>query len=320
MVLQPGQAIRIYTGSPIPDGADAVVMQEDVTVEGQNLTLSAAVTEGNCIRLQGEEVQNGDLLLQPGALITPASIGVLTEIGLTQAIFYKRPRVAIIGTGSELVQAGMKLAPGQIYESNSVAIREAAKLAGADVVSSCVVGDEATAVKSAIESAFKNADVIITCGGISVGDHDLVREAFGSLGVKEVFWRVAMRPGKPFYFGLSADGKPVFGLPGNPVSALVTFFVFVRPALRQMMGLPNEEPWLKAILAAPFKKHKGRDEFVRAKSLVAAELTLEPTEGQGSHMLTGLANADYLIHLPESKECFQRGDVVYAKKLSWGLV
>lgn len=318
--LSPGQAHRVFTGSPLPPNADTVVMQEDVEVNDGMIMICKPVKSGSNVRHKGEELAKGALVFDAGALINPAALGVLATLGLAQANVYKRPRIAIIGTGNELVSPGAELQPGQIYESNTYAVSAAVTLMGGEVVGIHHVKDRAEDIDGAMSQGLAQADVVITCGGVSVGEHDLVRASAEKLGVAEIFWRVAMRPGKPFYFGLGPQGQPVFGLPGNPVSALVTFFVLIRPALRKMVGLGKEDAWIRAELGAPIKKQKGREEFVRAISQVAANLTVVPTEGQGSHMLTGLSDAEYLIHLPEFMDSFANGDVVTVKKLHWGLV
>ena len=318
--LQEGECARVFTGSPIPAGADAVVMQEDAKADSAAITLTQTIQTGEGVRYQGEEAKAGQLIFESGTLISPPVLGVLSELGIARANVHKRPRVAIVGTGSELAAPGAELKPGQIYESNTTAISTAAQLSGANVISVTSVRDDLLPIKQAIENALSTSDVVITCGGVSVGDHDLVRQCCEELGVKEIFWRVAMRPGKPFYFGMSNKGQPVFGLPGNPVSALVTFFVLVRPAIRKMIGMAREEVWLRARLAAPYHKRKGRTEFIRLRQQVAAELSVVPVDGQGSHMLTGLAEAQYIGYLADFRDNFEPGDVIDVTRLTWGLV
>jgi len=318
--LQEGECARIFTGSPIPMDADAVVMQEDVTATEHQITLAETIKAGNCIRFRGEESSVGQLTFLRGTLISPPVLGVLAELGITETSVYKQPRIAIVGTGNELVNPGDDLRPGQIYESNTVAIANASELSGACVVHATSVQDEPKAIENALANALASADVVITCGGVSVGEHDLIRATCERLGVQEMFWRVAMRPGKPFYFGMSPQGQPVFGLPGNPVSALVTFFVLVRPALRKMIGLENEESWQRARLAFPYRKQKGRAEFVRLYEQDGPELTVIPVDKQGSHMLTGLADAQYLGYLHEDGERYEQDDFIEVKKLTWGLI
>lgn len=318
--LAQGEAVRLFTGSPVPDGADAVVMHEDVEVTGSDIVLSGPVQAGAHIRVQGEEAKKGTSIFEPQILITPPVLGVLATLGLPHANVYRQPRISIIGTGNELVTPGSDLKPAQIFESNTYAISAAMKEMGGVVVGIYNVGDEPMEMENALRNALSESDTVITCGGVSVGDHDVVRESAKALGVNEIFWRVAMRPGKPFFFGISPEGKPIFGLPGNPVSALVTAFILIRPGLRKMVGLMQSERWIYAKLGAPIKRPKGRADFVRATGELRPELVLIPTEGQGSHMLTGLANAEYLIHLPDFVGDFAEGDRVSATRLTWGFV
>ncbi len=320
MELRQGEAVRLFTGSPVPHGSDAVVMQEDVKVTDSAIVLSGPVKQGAHIRFQGEEVKKGDSILDPQTLITPPVLGVLATLGLTYANVYKRPRISIIGTGNELVQPGGELKPAQIFESNTHAIAAAVKEMGGVVAGIYNVKDEPTEMENVLREALSESDAVITCGGVSVGDHDVVRQSATSLRVTEIFWQVAMRPGKPFFFGVSEDGQPVFGLPGNPVSALVTAFILIRPALRRMVGLTHSERWVYAKLGAPIKRQRGKADFVRATGELRPELVLIPTEGQGSHMITGLANAEYLIHLPDFVGDFAEGDRVSATRLTWGFV
>jgi molybdopterin molybdotransferase len=317
--LSPGEAIRVFTGSPIPDGTEAVVMQEDVQLHGDVVVFRDAPRPRSHIRRQGEEVRRGDLVFEKETLITPAVLGVLASLGLQEALVFRRPRVAIVGNGNELVPPGSRLGPGQIFESNTLAISAAVTAIGGEVVSSSSVRDDKEVIVSALGKALEESDVVITCGGVSVGDHDLVRDAAFDLGVEEVFWRVAMRPGKPLFFGRGAQGQLFFGLPGNPVSALVTFYIFVAPALKRMASRPQAEMWRSARLAAPIRTEKGRTDFVRAKAKPGIDVVLEPIENQGSNMLTGLACAEYLIHVPADVDHLEAGATVVAGKIDWGV-
>lgn len=318
--LDEGQTIRIFTGSPIPPGADAVVMQEDVEASGDKVVFHGATRPGKHVRSRAEELQKGAKVFDPGVLVNPGVLGVLSTLGITEAHAYKQPRIGVIGTGNELVEPGTELRPGQIYESNARSISTALSLAGCapGEVRSC--GDHIETIEQAIRRSLASDDAVITCGGVSVGAHDLVREAAKRVGVQEVFWRVSMKPGKPFYFGLSENGQPFFGLPGNPVSALVTFFVLVRPALRKMAGLDSVESEIPAVLGAPLVSELGRTEFVRASlTLVSNQLTATPTECQGSHMMTGLSLADGLIRVPAEAANLEAGELVLVIRLQWGL-
>jgi len=314
-----GEAVRVFTGSPLPQNADAVVMQEYVEVVGDQISILDSVEQKAFVRERGEELRCGDLLLSPNTLVTPATLATLATVGVSEVEVYKRPRVAVIGTGTELVPAGSELQPGQIFESNTHGISAAARLAGGNVGFVAHAKDDPIEIGEALRVALKDHDLVITCGGVSVGDHDYVREACGKLGVNEVFWRVAMRPGRPLYFGVGGEGQLVFGLPGNPVSALVTFLLFVRPALLAMVGLDGRTQFVSAKLGERISKAKGRADFVRAKSRGGAELILDPVDGQGSHMSTGLAGADHLIFTPVETECIEAGEAVRATRIQWGL-
>lgn len=312
--IQKNQAIRLFTGSAIPKGVNAVVMQEDVTVSGNHLAPQGQIEKGDHIRKQGAELKSGNVAHPAHALITPPLLGLIASLGISQAEVYRRPTVAILGTGNELVSPGNPLGPGQVYEANSYAVRAAVESMGLTVISCDIVRDNVESTRTALAKALE-ADVVITCGGVSVGDHDLVRESLALLDVKEELWRVAIKPGKPFYFGIGPNGQKVFGLPGNPVSALVTFGVLVRPALRSMLGLPPFEGNNFPLgLGQELPATQNRAEFVRASM---KDGKAYPLRAQGSHMLSGLAGADVLLHLPPHSGPYRPGDEVSAIPLRW---
>jgi len=315
MRIRKNQAIRLFTGSAIPKGVDAVVMQEDVLVSGDYLSPGASVKKGDHIRKRGAELKAGKVAHPSGSVIAPPLLGLIASLGIAEAEVFRKPTVAILGTGNELVAPGIPLGPGQVYEANSFAVRSAVEGCGLPVVSCEIVGDDTATTQEGLQRALE-ADVVITCGGVSVGDHDLVRASFAALGVEEILWRVAIKPGKPFYFGLGPLGQKVFGLPGNPVSALVTFHVLVRPALRQMTGLPPLE-WDKFPLGLGHElpATQSRAEFVRAS---VRNGKAYPLKAQGSHMLSGLAGADVLLELPPNSGPYHPGDEVLAIPLRWG--
>lgn len=309
-----GEAVRIFTGSAIPAGVDAVVMQEDVRRDGDSIEITGRVTAGDHIRPRGDELRQGGLAHPAGSRVTPPVLGLVAALGLTEATVYRRPCVAILGTGSELVVPGEPLGPGQVYEANTYALRAAIEGLGLPITSCRAVRDDAESTREALREALQ-ADVVLTCGGVSVGDHDLVRESFAALGVEERLWRISMKPGKPFYFGVGPQGQTVFGLPGNPVSALVTFNVLVRPALRKLVGLPPvAEQAFPLGLGHGFPRTQNRAEFVRA---ALRDGKAYPLSAQGSHMLSGLAQADVLLHLPPNSGPYQPGDDVLAIPIRW---
>lgn len=313
--LAKGEAMRIFTGAPLPNGADAVVMQEDVQADRNVIRLSENPETGAFVRLRGEEIRAGASFPLSGLVASPPQVGLAASFGLSALSVYRKPRVAVVATGNELAEVGRTLEPGQVYASNSWAIADALAGLGIAEVETQVVDDDPERTRRALDSALQGADVLITLGGVSVGDHDLVRSTLDRLGVQEEIWRVAMKPGKPFYFG-THTGKAVFGLPGNPVSALVTFYVLVRPALRRMLGIREAEEETTVRLGTRFVRRDSRYEFVRA---TLTDGVATPVEHQGSHMQTGLAFADALVHIPDGATEIEAGEPVRATPLRWGL-
>jgi molybdopterin molybdotransferase len=310
--LGPGEAIRIFTGSGIPSGVDAVVMQEDVRRVDDEVWMDEPVEPGRNIRRQGAEIMSGTEVLPVGVLASPPVLSMLATLGVSTASVYKRPRFALVGTGSELVPVGSSLGPGQVYESILPGIAAAISGCGGIVVSTAVVHDDPIATQAALAEAL-DADVVVACGGMSVGDYDLVKGTLARLGVEERIWPVAIKPGKPFFFGMDHHGKRVFGLPGNPVAALVTFYLLIRPALLKMTGR-EPAPFVRLPLAGEWPACGDRDEFIRARIVDGAVL---PHPAQGSHMLTGLAMADALIRFPAFSGPYRDGDFVEAIRIDW---
>jgi molybdopterin molybdotransferase len=300
--VQAGEAIEISTGAVVPAGADAVVQVERVTVHGGEIE-AESVEAGTSIRPRGGDTRRGDVVADAGLSLGPSQLGALAAAGVATVECARRPRAVVLPTGSELRPPGSELALGQIYESNSVLL--AAQLASAGVeadVRTPAVDDEAT-LRAALEHALE-ADVLLTSGGVSVGPHDLVRTLLAELGVEEVFWGVAVRPGKPLFFGVR-DTTLVFGLPGNPVSTLVGFELFVRPALAALQGAADPGPhYLPGRLARAVTRNPGRDDLMRA---VATGDELEPLSGQESHMIVRAAAANALVHIPRGDGELERG-------------
>ncbi|MGV3614829.1 MAG: gephyrin-like molybdotransferase Glp [Fimbriimonas sp.] len=309
--LQPGEAIRIFTGAPIPPGTHAVVMQEDVSAEADRITVPETPRPSANIRRQGEELHVGAPVLPAGHVVTPATIGVLATLGLTEVAVSDTPRIGIVATGNELVPPGQPLAAGQVYASNGVALAAAARALGVATTVAHAV-DDPGALREALAEALTSHDIVITAGGVSVGAYDYVRSAWRELGLTERFWRVAIKPGKPVLFGIAPNGSLAFGLPGNPVSALVTFHLFVRPAIRAMQGLPPEPP-VSLRLGSPVRGSVGRDDFVRVQLVDGLAF---PLERQGSHMASGLALADALVRIPAGAT-LDAGSVAPAIRLNW---
>jgi molybdopterin molybdotransferase len=289
-----GEAMAISTGGAVPDEADAVVPLVEERDGG--IEVREAVAEGANVRPRGSDIRAGDTVLEPGLRLGPAQVGALAAAGIHEVQCTKRPRVGILVTGSELKAPGQELTPGEIYESNGLLLATALQLAGAVPAQLGVVGDDAGELERAMERALLGFDMLVTSGGASVGPHDLVRETQAGLRVEEVFWGVAVKPGKPVAFGTRRDHL-VFNLPGNPVSVLVTFELFVRPAVNALLGLPDPEPhYRQGVLASALRRNRERDEYVRARSRRdGQDVVLEPIEGQESHMIARAGRADALI-------------------------
>lgn len=314
-----GSAIKLLTGAPVPNGVNAVIMQEFTHSENGSVTLQKAIKPGENIRRRGEEFQQGQKVLPANVQITPPVIGLLASLGLISARVYRRPKVAIVVTGNELISPGQTLAPGQIYESNSYSLAAALRALGCEPITVHCVADSLPATKEALANALAQADILITSGGVSVGEFDWVKEAAESLGVQTHFWKVAIKPGKPVFFG-SQGQKLIFGLPGNPVAVLLTFYLFVQPALQKMQGLEGGGPkqLLKARLLKDLSKKPERLDFVRGKLGRDAEgLTVMPSVGQGSHMLGGLAQADCLLPFAQEASALSAGTWVDVIPLKW---
>ena len=296
--LEAGEAIEISTGGVVPAGADTVVPVERVVVHSGEVEISEVVGIGDNVRELGRDVRAGATVLDEGVLLTPARLAALAACGIDNVVSIRRPRVAVVVTGTELRPAGETLRPGEIYESNGVMIAAVLEEAGAIVERSGATEDSEAAHVLALEHAL-GSDVVVTSGGVSVGPHDLVRRVEARLGVKEVFWGVAMRPGKPLAFGVRGSTL-VFGLPGNPVSSLVGCLLFVRPALLALQGHPDPAPPFRpGLLAADVRQHPERDDFVRARTTWTDEgPLLHPTVGQQSHMIVRTTTADALVHVP----------------------
>jgi molybdopterin molybdotransferase len=307
--LSVGAAAGIATGGTVPDGADAVVPVELVEDSGDRVTVPA-VEHGQHVRPRGGDVREGDVVVSAGTRLGPTHVGALAAAGVHHVTCSARPRVAVLATGSELRSAGEPLAPGQIYESNRAMIAAALARSGAVVEVLPVAEDDDEAHRSAIGRGLQ-ADVLVTSGGVSMGPHDLVRRVAAELGVDEVFWGVAVKPGKPLAFGIRNETL-VFGLPGNPVSSLVGALVFVGTALRARQGIERPEPsYLSGIAAAPLRRNPHRDEFVRARRVETDDaILLDAIGGQESHMIVRAASADALIHVPRGDGEIPAGAVV----------
>jgi len=308
--LAAGEAMAIATGGAVPEGADAVVPVEYVVEHDNAVEIAAAVDAGASVRPRGGDVAAGTVVLPAGTPLGAAQLGALAAAGIAGVACATRPRVAIVSTGTELRRPGESLAPGQIYEANAVMLASLLARAGADVRTLAAVGDDDDAHRDALERGL-DADVLVTSGGVSVGPHDLVRRIEAELGVEEVFWRVAVKPGKPIAFGVRGRTL-VFGLPGNPVSALVCCELFVRPAVLALQGATAPGPAFSVgRLGTAVRRNDVRDELVRARSRLGDDgVVLEPVRGQESHMIARAAAADALVLVPRGDSELAAGDVV----------
>jgi molybdopterin molybdotransferase len=308
--LAPGSCLRIMTGAPLPPGADAVVPVELTDGGTTQVTIGTAVTVGDSIRRAGDDAASGDTLLAAGIRLGPAPLGLLAAAGRASVLARPRPRVTVLSTGNELAAPGTPIMRGRIWESNSFMLASAARQAGAVAYRQPSVPDDAGQVLAVIEDAAGRADLLVTSGGVSMGgEHDVVKAALEQLGTVR-FRKVAMQPGMPQGFGLVGTAStPILTLPGNPVSAFVSFQLFVRPALRALQGKASgHQRTARAVLTAPLRSPRDKRSFLRG--VLAADGTeITPLSGQASHQLAALALANALIVVPEQVTGMQKGDV-----------
>ena len=323
--LEPGTCARIMTGAPVPPGADAIVPVEwtDAGVVGDgSVRISRAPSLGQHVRTVGEDVRADQVVLTAGTYLGSRQIGLLAAIGRDLVSVRPAPRVVVLSTGAELVEPGTEAAPGQIHDSNSYTLATAAKETGAEVYRVGMVPDDGKALLDAIEDQLIRADLVITSGGVSMGAYEVVKETLGRLGTVE-FVKVAMQPGMPQGFGvIGPDETPIFTLPGNPVSAFVSFEIFVKPALRALQGLgPHEDGTQTAVAAESFDSPEGRRQFLRGRLVRSDEVgersvtRVGLASGSGSHLMGGLAHADCLIVVPEQVTRVEQGEQISILRL-----
>lgn len=315
--LEAGEAMAISTGGAVPDGADAVVPLELVEESEDAIEVGDPVPAGANVRPRAGDISGGEAILEPGTRLGPAQVAALAAAGVSEVQCAKRPRVGILVTGSELVQPGEQLGPGQIYESNGLLLATALQLAGAVPAQLGVVADDAAEHERAMERALLGFDMLVTSGGASVGPHDLVRATQAKLRVAELFWGVALKPGKPVAFGVRRDHL-VFNLPGNPVSVLVTFELFVRPAINALLGLPDPSPqFRRGILSAGVGRNPHRDEYLRATARREDDaVVLDPVPGRESHMIVRAGRANALVEVEAGEGEILAGEEVRYLSLS----
>jgi len=306
-----GECVRIMTGATIPAGCDSVVMQEQTKVDGDQIEFSVTCKRGQNIRLVGEDIQQGAVVLAQGQRINAAEMGLLASLGFAEISVFRKLKIAIFSTGDELVQPGKPLAGGQIYDSNRFTLIGLLTELGAEILDMGNIRDDKNAVRSALQKASSQADVIITSGGVSVGDADYIKELLDELG-EVVFWKLAMKPGRPLAYG-KVGNCHFFGLPGNPVAVMVTFLQFVRNALWELMGQhPKPVFSFQAICTTPIKKAAGRTEFQRGILTQGEDgvWQVQTTGEQGSGILSSMSNANCFIVLPMEQGNVEKGSVV----------
>lgn len=316
LLLGPGQAIRVFTGAPVPKGTVAIVMQEDVSRTAHAIRLNDSVLPGENLRQLGEDLCEGQKFLEPGTRLEPAQLGLLASQGLTEIAVRSRPRISIISTGDELVPPGQALAPGELHESNGPKLRALCRQMGLEA-SHTHVRDDPEMLRAEMESHLANQDFLILSGGVSVGDHDHVKTVVEALGLRALFWQVNIKPGKPLLFATS-DRCLVFGLPGNPVSSFVSFWLFVAPALRRWQGAPRAAcpaPRTLARCDEVLKNPDRRPHYLRGR-FHSADLSFRVIGLQKSHGLFGLSQANALARLGPGCER-QAGEQVEVVPLGW---
>jgi molybdopterin molybdotransferase len=319
-ILGKGQAIRIMTGAPVPSSADTIIPVEETKGEGRSVAVLRALPKGSHIRRAGGDVEKGDCIIGKRDLLHAGGIGMIASTGMSFVSVYQRPLVAILCTGEELVDVDEDLDGVKIVSSNSYTLAAQVKDCGAIPVQLGIARDRKEEIEEKLRQGMR-ADVLISSAGISVGDYDFVKDALKELGVEMIFWRVAMKPGKPVAFG-TLQGKPVFGLPGNPVSSMVAFEEFVRPALLKMMGHHQLfRPVVEAVLKEEIKKEPGRRHFIRSSVTYEDGRFFVTTTGpQGSDKLTSMVKASGLMIIPEDREIVKAGETVEVQVLDCNLL
>ncbi|MDB6030386.1 MAG: Molybdenum cofactor synthesis domain protein [Verrucomicrobiales bacterium] len=312
---EPQSCIRVFTGAPLPPGADAVVMQEDTTPDPQRsdgIQIREPVKPWENVRFKGEDIKQGEQVLSAGETVTPEKAGLLSALGLSHVTVHRRPIIALLATGSELVEPGAPLPPGKIYESNRLTLATLLPSLGAVPMVYPIIPDDQHSTQTALQKALSECDGVISTGGVSVGEKDYVKSSFEAIGGRLDFWKVAIKPGKPFVFG-TWQNKSFFGLPGNPVSAFVTFLLLVRPAILRLqaaadLGMRS----VPGLLGEPLANHGDRRHFMRVRMDREGKVTLAGT--QASHILHSLARANGLVDVPP-QTVLPAGSLV--RVLSW---
>ena len=314
--IGPNQSVRIFTGAPVPEGADRVVIQENASRDGDIVTVTETAASGDNIRPAGIDFVTGGIGLTRGTRLSARDIGLAAAMNHPWISAYRQPRVAILATGDEIALPGETLGPDQIIGSNGPAIAALVRAAGGIPILLPIIPDDPAALSAGIKAAAGACDLFVTIGGASVGDHDLVARGLGEAGMALEFWKIAMRPGKPLLFGTIGE-LPVLGLPGNPVSALLTGLIFLRPAIEALQGLPPQEDWEQAATTAPLPANSNRQDYIRA-TLARSEqgdLRATPLKSQDSSLTSVLATANCLIRRPPHATAVPAGGIVPVMRL-----
>jgi molybdopterin molybdotransferase len=313
--IGPGECARIFTGAPIPNGANCVVRQEDTEFDGTEVLIHHPVLAGSNIVKKGEEIQDGEVVLGQGTLLSPAAVGLLAALGVDEVCVYRRPKVGVLSTGTELMDVGSSLLPGKIYNSNTYTIQGLLLEAGCEVKVASFVADDLEETIHALES-LHDTDVVVTTGGASVGEYDLIRDALTGAGCELLFWKVNLKPGTPAAVGIKGE-KLYFALSGNPAAAMITFELLVRPALRKLKGRPSQERVFPVYMASGFGKSGKQRRFLRARAVYRnGEIWADPNYTQGSGVLRSMIGSHLLVDVPGGHGPVQEGEKLQARWIS----
>ena len=305
--LEIGEAVRIFTGAPTPTNANAVIMQENTSVENGVLKIDDTLTNFKNIRLEGEQIKQNQIALKKGEKLNPAAIGFLATLGITEVTVYPKPKISIVVTGNELIAPGAPLEHGQIYESNAIMLETALAKKGFTNITIEKVKDDYTATKATLERVIEKSDLVLISGGISVGDYDFVGKALLELKTEQIFYKIKQKPGKPLFFGKNQN-TVIFALPGNPASALTCYYIYIESALQKIIGKPNySKPTITLTLSNEYIKKGTRGEFLKAK---ATGSEVEILGSQSSAMLNSFAQANALIYLEDDVKIVEKGEKV----------
>jgi molybdopterin molybdotransferase len=305
-----GQTVRIFTGAPVPRGADAIIIQEDTETDGDRITMTEAATQGRFIRPAGLDFKVGDVGITAHRVLSARDIGLAAAMNVPWLTVTRAPRIALLATGDEIVRPGEPVGPNQIISSNTLALMGLIKACGGEAIDLGIARDDEDSLR-ALAAGARGADMLVTLGGASVGDHDLVRKVLGQDGLELNFWRIAMRPGKPLIFGRIGD-TPMMGMPGNPVSSLVCGLVYLRPAIRAMLGLDPHATTQSALLGRDLAANDQRQDYLRAAAATneAGQMVVTPFDKQDSSMLSRLTRADCLVLRAPHADAAKAGDRV----------